>query len=74
MENTTKNTSKYIKNLYVKNVTLLAVKKEIILDILRAKNIIQQIQHKYNNNFINAIVVRFIVIEHHFLITKRNAL
>ena len=30
----------------MKSVTLYALKKEIIIDILKAKNIIQQIQHK----------------------------
>ncbi len=38
------------------------------------ENILKNYNAEYNNKFINSIVVRFIVIEHHFLITKRNAL
>ena len=37
--------------LYVKNVTIRGVEKVILINIIRAKNIVQQIQQKYNKIF-----------------------
>ena len=52
MENTTNITSKNIKKFHcVRNVTLDALRKEISTDILTARNIIQQIQQKYNRKY-----------------------
>ena len=51
MENTTNITSKPSKNFIVRNVTLDALRKEISIDILTARNIIQQIQQKYNRKY-----------------------
>ena len=39
------------KNFIVRNVTLDALRKEISIDILTARNIIQQIQQKYNRKY-----------------------
>ena len=39
------------KNFIVRNVTLDALRKEISTDILTARNIIQQIQQKYNRKY-----------------------
>ena len=37
--------------MIVRSVTLDALKKEISIDILTARNIIQQIQQKYNRKY-----------------------
>ena len=75
MENTTNITSKNIKKFIVRNVTLDAVRKEISIDILTARNIIQQIQQKYNRMFsIRVDVVRVTTIVLLYSITRNRVL
>ena len=75
MENTTNITSKPSKNFIVRNVTLDALRKEISIDILTARNIIQQIQQKYNRKyFIIVNVGKNMLIALPFSITKKHVI